>query len=72
MNLISYTKVQFNKMLGFLLFVSQNKMTDKYFKNRFKKNGITLIMPKDKILSTFQRDIMNRYFNKKDIKYRER
>lgn len=71
MNLISYTKVKFNKMLGFLLFFFQNKMIHTYLKRRLKKDGITLVVYRNKILSTFQQNIMNRYFDKEDVKYRE-
>ena len=69
MNSVFYIKVQFNKILGLLLFVFQNKIMDQYFKNQIKKDGITLIILKNKILSIFQQDIMNRFFHKEDTKY---
>jgi hypothetical protein len=69
--MISYLKVKFNKMLGYFLFVLRNKQVDDYLKNQIKKNGIQLVLPKEKLLSTFQQDIMNRYFTKENITYSE-
>ena len=65
----TYLKVKFNKMLGYFLFVFRNKQVDDYLKNQIKKNGIQLVLPKEKLLSTFQQDIMNRYFTKENITY---
>ncbi len=69
--MISYLKVKFNKMLGYLLFVFHHKKVDDYLKNQIKKSGIYLVLPKEKLLSTYQQDIMNRYFTKENIKYSE-
>lgn len=67
--MISCLKVKFNKILGYSLFVFRNKQVDNYLRNQIKKNGIQLVLPKEKLLSTYQQDIINRYFTKENITY---